>query len=163
MQPKIVALPPEKALLQLMLTHGETMIHFIMSRMSVQEFSEGPCRNVVTKLLEMYQEKSVDTQPFLANTTDKSVLGLVTELLTVRHEPSENWAHRNIHVPSINENPEQAAKSAMKQLKLRRIGSVIDEHVKKMDRNTDIPKAMQQEMMRLLNARKHIESGAFLH
>ena len=162
LQPKIAALPPEKALLQLMLTHGESMVHFIMTRMSVREFSEGPCRDVVTRLLEMYETGNVDAQEFLAGREDNTVQQLVAELLAVRHEPSQNWAFRNIHVPGINEDRERAAESAMKRLKLHRIGSVINEHVKRMDRKTDVSQAMQQEMMRLLNVRKHIESGAFL-
>ena len=163
--PEPEVLPQEKTLLRLMLEDGAPMIEFILGHMALEEFTQGPSREIVEILLQMYHEEAVDTQRFFEGAFDEAVQRLVAEVLVDRYEPSENWAAKKIHVPRINEDPHKAATSAMTLLKLNRVKDAIVRHKEKMYRaaqNDGDQHALQTEMMHLLELKKQIERGAFL-
>ena len=163
--PEPEVLPQEKTLLRLMLEDGAPMIEYILGHMALEEFTQGPPREIVEILLQMYHEEAIDAQRFFEGSLDEAVQGLVAEVLVDRYEPSENWASKKIHVPRINEDPHKAATSAMTLLKLNRVNDAIAQHKEKMYRaaqNGGDQHALQTEMMHLLELKKQIKRGAFL-
>lgn len=156
------ALSAEKALLELMLTKGASMVSLVMQYVSLDEFTEGPARDVATRIFDTDREHAIHAQEFLDGQYPEDVQSLVTELLLPRHEVSRNWERLKIEVPRINANEREAVLGAIKQLKLYRINSAIAEHRNAMFKNRDHREAMQPEMMRLTQARQQIVSGAFL-
>jgi DNA primase len=70
-------------------------------------------------------------------------------------------------VPRLNNDPFEAAASAMTLLKLDRVNETIQEHKRRMRRadqegNDDKMRALQQKMMSLYELRKHIENREYL-
>src|SRR5690606_28819128 len=118
--------PEEKALLRLMLEFGIGIVEFVLSNMSLDEFSEGPSRDAVAALVEMYQRGEIDSKSVLDGSRGDPVQRLVSEVLMDRHEPSGNWSRQKIDVPRLHNDPRGSATSAMVLLKLDRIDERID-------------------------------------
>ncbi|NBC17684.1 MAG: DNA primase [Bacteroidetes bacterium] len=160
-------LPEEKMLLRLMLEHGTRLVEAVLGHMALDEFTEGPSRRIVEHLIEMYQEDAVDKQPFLDGTLGSEIQRLATEVMVDRYAPSENWSSRqNITVPRMNDDPYEAAASAMTLLKLDRVNEAIERQRERLYQATrhddsDLTE-LQTEMMELHELRKHIEQRAFL-
>ncbi len=164
-QPPPDVLPQEHTLLRLMLEQGAPMIEFIRGHMALDEFTEGPSRQIVEILLEMYRTETLNTQRFFDGSYDPAIQRLAAGVLVDRYEPSENWAAKKIHVPRINEDPHRSATSAMTLLKLNRVKEAVRQHKAKMFRAThhggDLH-MLQTQMMHLIKLQKQIESGEFL-
>ena len=158
-------LPQEKMLLRLMLDRGEPLIEFILGNMAMDEFSEGPARDMAMDLLEMYNEEAVDAQSFLGGARGQRLQRLASELMMDKYEPSNGWEERDIKVPAFNEDPYEAAVSSMTLLKLRRVEGAIEDQKQKLfsanGQSVDLQE-LQNELMDLIKLRKDIQEGTFL-
>jgi DNA primase len=163
------ALPEEKILLRLMLDQGSSMVELILGNMSLDEFTEGPAREAARCFLNMYEEGAIDAQRFFDGSLGADVQSLAAEVMMDRYAPSENWQRKqNISVPRLNEDPFEAAASAMALLKLDRVELAIEQLRTKIfqasrDGNEEDLRALQEEMMALHALRKNIEQRGFLN
>lgn len=160
------SLPEEKALIRLMLEHGTSMVEFILGNMGIHEFSEGPIRQCIERLLEQYDAGKVDRTPFFDGSYGEVVQQLAAEVMVDPYEPSENWSRKqNIPVPRFDEDPTESAASAMTLLKLDRVNEAIERQRERMFRAAQDGselRTLQEEMMALHDLRKQIERRAFL-
>ena len=158
-------LPPEKLLHRLMLERGLPLVEFILSNMALDEFTEGTSRSMASTLLHMYDNEQIDVQHFLEGGEGRAAQRLASEVMMDAHEASKGWQGHDINVPTLNEDPYEAAASAMTLLKLRRVEEAIARQKDKMYRanrkDLDLQE-MQREMMELHRFRKKIEGRAFL-
>ncbi len=156
--------PEEKTLLRLMLEFGPDIVEFILSNMSLDEFTEGPARDAASTLLDMYQSGDVDKARLLDGSTGEGVQRLAAEVLTDRHEPSNRWQQKAIEVPRLHEDPRQSATSAMALLKLDRIDGHIrrlSDQIRQADSEERV-RSLQRSMMELHAMRRDIENRRFL-
>src|SRR5690606_24420065 len=120
--PPVIMRPEEAVLLRLMLEHGAPMVEHVLTRMALDEFSEGAVRELVGRLIAQYEAGKVEAEPFLRGDHGEAVQRLAAEVLTERHALSENWQRRiGITVPGLDAQPYEAAVSAMRLLKLDRV------------------------------------------
>lgn len=161
-------LPEEKVLLRLMLEQGKRMVEFVLGNMALDEFTEGPARELVKTLVQMYQDGNVRPQRILDGEHGEQLQRLAAAVMMEEHEASENWAQReDIPVPKLNDRPYAAAESAMKLLKMDRVNAAIEQVREKAYEATragddDRMQDLQQKMMSLQELRKNIERGEFL-
>lgn len=163
---KAGALPEEKSLLRLMLEHGSSMIEFILGNMSLEEFTPGAPRQAAEHFLSQYEEGEVDRSAFLDGSYGEEIQSLVAELAVVRHEPSENWERKQrITVPRLDQDPYEAAISAMTLLKLDRVNAAIEkqrEEILEAVQAGNEVQPLQTQMMALHDLRRRIERREFL-
>ena len=164
--PPVIMRPEEAVLLRLMLEHGAPMVEHVLSRMALDEFSEGVVRGTAERLIAQYEAGAVEAEPFLRGDFGEETQRLAAEVLTERHALSENWQRRiGIAVPGLDAQPYEAAVSAMRLLKLDRVEEAI-EAVKRQvfvaeQEGADVTALLQQQDG--LNAlKRQIEQGAFL-
>ncbi len=161
-------LPEEKVLLRLMLEHGTRMVSHVLGHMALDEFTEGPARELVRTLVQMYQNDQMQPQRILSGAHGDELQRLAAAVMMDEHEASKNWAEReDIPVPRLNERPYEAAESAMKFLKLDRVDEAIDavrEQAFAASRAGDEERMqrLQQKMMSFQDLRKRITRGEFL-
>jgi DNA primase len=161
-------LPEERVLLRLMLEEGTRMVEHVLGHMALDEFTEGPPRELVQTLVQMYQEGDVRTQSLLEGEHGDQLQSLAASVMIEEHEASKNWAEReDIPVPKFNDQPYKSADSAMKFLKLDRVNDAI-EHVREQSYqanqsgDTERMQRLQQKMMSLQELRKEVQRGDFL-
>ncbi|MDX1429867.1 MAG: DNA primase, partial [Rhodothermales bacterium] len=166
MRPQPRVLPEEKTLLRLMLERGEPLVEFILGRMALNEFTEGPSREIASALMQMYEAEHIDRDQILDGTFGPEVQQLAAAVLVDSVEVSENWEKRqNITVPQLNEDAFESASSAMVLLKLDRIDEVIEEkrrEIYNVSQEGGDVQAYQQTLMQLLQLRRSIEKREFL-
>ncbi|MFO8098043.1 MAG: toprim domain-containing protein [Salinibacter sp.] len=161
-------LPEEKVLLRLMLEHGTRMVKHVLGHMALDEFTEGPARELVKTLVTMYQNDRMRPKEILSGEHGEALQRLAAAVMMNEHEASKNWAEReDIRVPRLNDRPYEAAESAMKFLKLDRVEEAIDavrEQAYAASRagDEDRMQRLQQKMMSLQELRKSIKRGDFL-
>lgn len=161
-------LPEERVLLRLMLEQGTRMVEFVLGNMALDEFTDGPPRALVETLVGMHQAGDLRTQAILDGEEGDELQRLAASVMMEEHEASENWAEReDIPVPKLNDRPYEAAKSAMKLLKLDRVNEAIDKVQERAYEATqageeDRMQRLQQKMMSLQNLRQRIHRGEFL-
>ncbi len=158
-------LPEEKTLLRLMLENGSEMVAFVLSRTSLDEFTEGPARDAAGHLVRLYQEGQLGRRPFLDGTFGDEVRQLATEVLTDVVEPSANWSRRRIEVPRLNEDPHAAAAGAMTLLKLDRLDAMITDirhALFREEQDGGDVRALQEELLSLQQLRRQVEDRRFL-
>ena len=161
-------LPEEKVLLRLMLEQGEPLVEFILSNMSLGEFTPGPTRKLVRALAQMFEENDIRPQHILEGKYGAAVQRLGAAVMVDEHEPSKNWIQRqNISVPRLNEEPYEAGASAMTLLKLDRVNEAIEAHRQQMYQASQAAdeermRELQNEMMALHQLRKQIEQREYL-
>ncbi len=161
----VTPLPEEKALLRLMLEYGAPIVEFVLSHMSLGEFTEGASRTIASTLLEMYQSGTVDKNQLLNGSLGERVQNLSAEVLLDVHEPSANWEKKKITVPRIHGDPKESATSAMTLLKLDRLDAAIQQEQQLMGRATgdrDQIREIQTRIIELQQTRKEIESRRYL-
>ena len=161
-----VALPEEQTLIRLMLLHGEDMVEFILGHMALEEFTEGPARQVVEHILQQYESGSVSREPFVSGQLGKDIQEFVSGVLMVRHEPSEGWGERlRIAESGPEAEPYKEAADAMRLLKLDRLDAWIEQIRTQIwevqQRGEDVLNLMQG-LQKLQQYRQQIERGAFL-
>jgi len=161
-------LPEERVLLRLMLEQGRRMVEFVLGNMALDEFTEGPPRELVHTLVDMYRDDAVRPRAVLDGEHGEPLQSLAASVMMEEHEASEKWAEReDIPVPTLNDRPFEAAESAMKLLKMDRVDEAIEQVREQSYEATqagdeDRMQELQQKMMSLQELRKHIERGAFL-
>ena len=160
-------LPQEKMLLRIMIDQGVPMVEYIMSNMALHEFTEGVMKEAIQHILDVYQAgEKLHRQPFIDGTLGPAVQKLVTDILMLRHEPSENWKRKqNITIPRFNQDPHVAANSAMKQLKRRRVEEALKDlksRIFQAQRRGEDLTPLLQERMALLQFQKQIEDPEFM-
>jgi DNA primase len=161
-------LPEERLLLRLMLEHGRRMVEHVLGHMALDEFTEGPPRELVQVLVEMYQNGDVQSERIAQGEYGDELANLYSGVTIDEHEASKNWAEQeDIPVPRPNDKPYAAAESAMKLLKLDRVNAAIDQVREQAYQATqagdeDRMQKLQQKMMSLQELRKHVERGEFL-
>ena len=102
-------------MIRLMLLHGFSMVEFLLSRMALEEFSEGACRQAVVHLLEQFDSGRIDQKAFLDGDYGNELRDLTASLLVQRHEVSKNWVWKSIPVPTADEDPYKIAEDAFKK------------------------------------------------
>ncbi len=161
-------LPEEKVLFRLMLENGSRMVSFVLGHMALDEFTEGPPRDLARTLTEMYEKGTVRPQQILGGEHGEALQQLGAAVLMNEHEASEHWAQKeDIPVPHLNDRPYEAAESAMKFLKLDRVDEALDMVRERMYQATqqgdeDRVQRLQQKVMSLQKLRKSIKQGDFL-
>ena len=164
--PPTQPLPEEKILLRLMLEHGTSMVEFILSNMALDEFTEGPSRRIVKRLIEMYQADDVRPNEILSGKHGTEVQNLAASVMVDEHEPSANWIYKqNISVPRLNQEPYEAGASAMTLLKMDRVNAAIEakrERVFQVQGDDERVRELQNQMMKLHDLRKRIDRREFL-
>lgn len=164
---EVVAMRPEEAvLIRLMLQHGEIMVEHVLLRMGFDEFTAGPPREIVQRLADQYEEGAVDAEAFARGEHGGDIARLAAEVQAERHALSENWERRvGIEAPSLDGDPFEAAKSAMRLLKLDRVQEAMEEAKRKVglaEQRGEDPTAIYREISTLMTTRRQIESGAFM-
>ena len=164
-RPQSVPAPEERTLLRLMLEGDVDIVEFILSNMSLDEFTAGPARDAVAALVAMYEQGQVDRNRLLDGSAGEEVQRLAAEVLTDLHEPSDNWMRKqNIDVPRLNEDARSSAMSAMGLLKK----DVINAHINRLnaairqESDEERVRSLQREMNALFAIRTEIENGKFL-
>jgi DNA primase len=161
-------LPEERVLLRLMLENGSRMVAFVLGHMALDEFTEGPPRELARTLAQMYEDGSVQAQEILGGEHGEALQQLGAAVLMNEHEASEHWAEKeDISVPHLNDRPYEAAESAMKFLKLDRVNEALQSMRERMygatqNGESDQVQRLQQKVMSLQELRKSIERGDFL-
>ena len=158
-------LPEEKTLVRLMLEHGMDLVGHVLSRTSLDEFTEGPARDAATRLVEQYQAGTIDRTPFLDGSFGSAVQSFAAEVMTDVYEPSLGWIKLKIEVPRLNEDPVAAADSAMTLLKLDRLDEMIVEtrrSVFEAEQTGEDFRALQERLLELYEWRRQIEDRQFL-
>lgn len=156
----------ERLLVRLMLEEGRPMVAFVLGHMALEEFTEGPPRQLIARLLEQYEAGAVDARPFLEGRYGPELQRLTVEALMEPYEPSENWERKGISVPRLRDRAYEAAADAMVRLKLQRIDEMIH-RLKEEQLRTRHDEARVREIIARLNhilqLRRQIERRAFLN
>ena len=160
-------LPEERILIRLMLDGGAPLVEYVLGNMAMDEFSEGLVRSIVERLIEQYENGMIDARPFVEGEYGSEAQSLVAGLMVERHAPSENWERlMNISVPRMNEDPYEAAASAMTLLKLDRVEESIRRakarHDERVRRGEDV-RGELEELMGLRKLHGQIERREFLN
>jgi DNA primase len=159
--------PEERTLLRLMLLHGEPMVEHALSRMALEEFSEGAVRALVAGLIAQFESGTVHAEPFLRGEFGEEVQRLAAEVLAVSREVSANWQTK-VGVAVADEletRPFEAANSAMRYLKLYRVGEAIEALKQQLfvaERAGEDVTELQRRQVELDQLKKSIASGDFL-
>ena len=124
----------EKMLLQLMFQGGAPMIKYILDRMSLVEFQEGPSRELAEALADLYHEYGEKSEINSLTSVDDGMLQvsalaqqLVAGLMVSRYEVSRGWRGKKIAVPEMNEDPTRVAQDCMRRIKRKLIKKQIKE------------------------------------
>jgi len=167
--PPAAPLPEERVLLRLMLEQGTRMVEFVLGNMALDEFTEGPTRELVRTLVDMYRNDTVHAEAIHNGEHGEALQRLAASVSVEEHEASEKWAEReDIPVPKLNDRPFEAAESAMKLLKTDRVSEAIEQIRERAYEATqrgdeEQMQQLQQKMMSLQKLRKSIERGEFLN
>ncbi|MEM6286511.1 MAG: DNA primase [Bacteroidota bacterium] len=166
-RPEVVPIRPEEALLlRLMLTHKAPMVEHVLTRMGVDEFTEGAARDVIAALIEQFQGDGVSVEPFVRGQHGEAARALTTEVLAERHSLSGNWETKvGVSVPDRDERPFDSATSAMRLLKLDRVQEAIEAATRRMqsrERAGEPITDLQAEVVELNDLRRRIERGEFM-
>ncbi|MEM1043427.1 MAG: DNA primase [Bacteroidota bacterium] len=158
--------PEEGALVRLMLEHGRPMVEHVLGRMGLDEFSEGPVRDLVQHLLKQYEAGPIDREAFVGGAFGPAVQQIAAGVLVDRHAVSQNWQKlAGVGVPELNGEPYESAASAMTLLKLDRVGEAIDLVVRKTyaaEQAGEDLTDLQREMQQLQQLKGQIERREFL-
>ena len=161
----VVVRPKEETLIRLMLHEGVPMVEHVMTRMGLDEFTEGGSRETVVALLAQHEAGAVDSAPFVRGEHGAAVQELVSRVLAQRHDVSENWGRAGITVPAEDARPFEVATQAMKRLKLDRLLEAVEaarSRVLAAERAGEDAAGIQGEIVALNRMRHQIERGDFL-
>ena len=146
-----------------MYQHGSSLIEFILGNTSLDEFTAGPARQAASAFLQQYEAGSVDRSTFLNGDYGDDVRRLMADVAMMQYEPSQNWERKqNIPVPRLDDDPYEAAISAMTLLKLDRVNDAIEkqrQEIFEAERAGDEIQPLQTQMMALNELRRRIEEG----
>ena len=106
-------------MIRLMLQQGAQMVEFLLTRMALEEFTEGVSRDTVERLLEQFEGEAVSQRPFLDGDYGDETRDLAASLLFERYEVSANWSWKSVPVPVLDEDPFRIAETAFKRHRKR--------------------------------------------
>lgn len=162
----VVMRPEEGALIRLMLEHGTPMVEHVLGHMALTEFTDGPVRATIEHLLRQYHDGKIDREPFVSGAFGDAVQQIAAGVLADRHAVSVNWERKvGIPVPEWDEEPFEAAASAMTLLKLDRVAEAIERlhrRIYEADQAGEDLGALLAEMQQLQALRGQIERREFL-
>ena len=164
---EVVPIRPEEALLlRLMLMHKAPMVEHVLTRMGLDEFTDGAARTVIAALIEQFQGEGVSIEPFVRGEHGEAARAVVSEVLAERHSLSGNWESKvGVSVPGRDDQPFDAATSAMRLLKLDRVQEAIEAATRRMqsrERAGESIADLQAEVNDLNDLRRRIERGEFM-
>lgn len=151
-----------------MLENGRRMVDLVLGHMALDEFTEGAPRDFARAFAEMYEDGTVRPQQILNGEHGEALQQLGASVMMDEHEASEHWAQKeDISVPHLNDRPYEAARSAMKFLKMDRVDEAIEAVRERMYQASqqgadEEVQRLQQKMMSLQELRKGIKRGEFL-
>ena len=160
----VVVRPKEETLIRLMLHEGVPMVEHVLTRMGLDEFTEGASREAVEALIEQFHAGAVDTGPFVRGEFGASVQALVSRVLAQQHDVSDNWARAGITVPEQDARPFVVATEAMQRLKDDRLLEAIEAAMRRMaaaEAAGEPVEAIQAEIRTLTELRRQIARGEF--
>lgn len=156
--------PEEGALIRLMLQHGRPMVEHVLSHTALDEFSRGPVRETVQLLLAQYEQGAIRKDDFTGGTHGPLIQKITAGVLVDRHVPSENYARKGINVPKFNDEPFEAAASAMTLLKLDRVNeaiALVNRRTYAAEQAGEDLTPLQEQMQQLQRLRGQIERREF--
>jgi DNA primase len=158
--------PEEAELLRLMMIEGVAMVEFVMSRMSIDEFTEGPVRAAVAALIAQYESGEVDPDAFLRGEFGEEIQRLVAEVMADRYSVSERGAsRRGVPAERRDARPRAAAGSAMRLLKLDRIEEALAEVQREIylaEQSGTDASDLYHRVTALTDLRGRVERGSFV-
>ncbi len=159
--------PEESALVRLMIQQGTPMVEHVLTRMGIEEFTEGAPRTVVTALIAQFEAGIVDPTPFTRGDFGEAVRVFVQEALLEEHSLSaDNWAAKvGTPVKQRDDEPFKSAASAMRLLKLDRVQEAIEGAMGEMqtrERSGEDIADLQEEVNALNVLRQQIDRGEFM-
>ncbi|MGB3543260.1 DNA primase, partial [Rubrivirga sp.] len=87
--------PEESALVRLMIQQGTPMVEHVLTRMGVEEFTEGAPRTVVQALIAQFDAGIVDPTPFTRGDFGEEVRVFIQEAVLEEHSLSaDNWKEK---------------------------------------------------------------------
>ena len=161
----VVVRPKEETLMRLMLHEGVPMVEHVMTRMGVDEFTEGASRETVEALLQQHAAGAVDAAPFVRGAFGPGVQALASRVLAQQHDVSDNWGRAGVIVPGEDARPFVVATDAMKRLKDDRLVEAVEAAMRRMavaEAAGGSVDAIQTEIGQLNEIRRQIARGEFL-
>ena len=159
-------LPEEQILLRLMLEEGRPMVEFVLGKLQLNEFTEGPTRQMVQAFVQMYHAGAVQPDRITNGDFGDRVQQLAIAVTMDEHEPSAHWARSDVRVPRMNQEPRKAAESAMRLLRLDRLNAAIHEARQDMYRAHNTEGDDERQALEYLNTlqkeRQKVQRGEFL-
>ncbi len=126
---------PEKKILQLMMENGAPMINFILPKMSLEEFQDGPSHELaeaLSKLCNKYDERTLEAIQNGKLDVSQPTQQLIGGLMIHQHEISKGWEEKKIAVPELNQDSMRVAKECMRRNKQRIIKNQMTELARKV-------------------------------
>jgi DNA primase len=158
--------PEEGELLRLMLREGTAMVEHVLSRMAVDEFSEGPVRAAVAALITQYEAGHMDPEALVRGDYGGDVQSLAAEVLSERHVVSRRGASkRGVEPESRDARPFEAATSAMRFLKLDRLDEALADvrrQIYAAEQGGSDATELYRRVTALTELRSQVERGTFL-
>ncbi len=120
----------ERDLVKLMLEEPRTMIEFILSHVSVDEFEHPHTRAVAQLLLDKYRAgEIIDPHMLLESELDVPLKNLITDVVISKYEISPGWTEQK---PIDEADIWQVAQSALVAMMKRKYDMMIEENQRKM-------------------------------
>jgi len=142
------------------------MVQFIMGHLSADEFTEGPARDLIGVLLEMFQKGTIDRDTLVGGSVGDDIQQLATELLTNKYELSQNWEKKlGITTPGNLDDPEAVALSAIGLLKMDRLKDLIKQAQQDLfnaEQDGADPTPFLEQMSDLQRQRRVLETGSWI-
>lgn len=161
----VVVRPKEETLMRLMFHEGVPMVEHVMTRMGLDEFTEGAPREAVEALLAQHAAGAVDAAPFVRGAFGPGVQALASRVLAQQHDVSDNWSRAGVVVPGEDARPFVVATDAMKRLKDDRLVEAVEAAMRRMavaEAAGESVAEIQGEVGQLNEIRRQIARGEFL-
>ncbi len=158
--------PEEAELLRLMLKEGAPMVEHVLSRMAIEEFSEGPVRATAAGLIAQYESGTIDSGAFQRGEFGEEIQRLVAEVMSNKYTVSARGAsRRGVTAERRDAQPLAAATSAMRLLKLDRLDEAlagVNQEIFVAENNGADATELYRRVNALNELRVQIERGGFL-
>jgi DNA primase len=120
----------ERDLIKLMLENPDSMIEFILSHVSIEEFEHSQTRAVAQILLDRHRAGDVvDPHALLESDLDAPLKNLITDVVVSKYEISPGWSEQ---LPVDEADIWQVAQTALIALMKRKYDTMIEENQRKM-------------------------------
>jgi DNA primase len=164
--PTVVMRPEERDLLRLMLQHGAAMVEHVLGRMAIEEFSDGPVRQMAQTLRDQFEAGHVDAGVFTRGEGGEDLKRLAAEVTAEAHAISTRGAEKRGKEPErLDARPFDVATSAMRLLKLDRVEEALAAlrlRLAAAEQAGEDATAFYAEVDALNELRRQIDRNAFL-